>query len=272
VLTKVDVRNDQGDLLSLELEDISDGLVLKDVEGLDPVEATIVTSSFANQNGTQYHSSRREDRQLVLKLGLEPDYVTTSVQDLRDRLYEFFMTQSSVKLTFSRDDLELDISGWVKSCKTPLFSRDPAMDVIIICPDGDIVDPTPVVFEGETTAESTTTTLTYPGTVETGVTFVLNVDRTLTEFTIYHTRPDGQLRTTEVALSMVAGDILTIVSVPGIKSAKLNHLGTETSVLYAVSPQSAWMELKRGDNEIRVYAEGDEIPYTITYNTRYGGL
>ncbi len=98
------------------------------------------------------------------------------------------------------------------------------------------------------------------------------MNRTITEFTIYHTRADGQLRTTDVAVPMVSGDILTISSIPGSKSAKLNHLGTVSSVLYGVSPQSAWLELIQGDNDIRVYAEGAAIPYTLTYNTRYGGL
>jgi hypothetical protein len=112
----------------------------------------------------------------------------------------------------------------------------------------------------------------YPGNIETGVKFVLDVNRNLTEFTIYHTRPDGIVRSTDIAVSMVTGDTLEINSIRGQKGVFLTRAGTKTSVLYGMSAQSAWMELLKGENDIRVYAEGAAIPYTITYTTKYGAL
>lgn len=274
MLYKVEARNNRGELLTLELEDTTDGLALEDIDGLDPTEATIVSSSYAGQDGSQYHSSKREDRQIVIKLGLVPDFVTTMPEDLRfNKIYRFFMPKSPVSLRFFlTGGLEVDISGRVKSCAAPPFSKDPEVNITIICFDGDFVDQTPVVVEGETTDEDEVQTIEYEGNVETGVKFVLNVDRTLTEFTIYHTPPDGTLRTTDVAVAMVNGDILEISSIPGEKGAWLTRTGTKTSVLYGVSAQSAWLELSQGDNDIRVYAEGAAVPYTMTYMTRYGGL
>jgi len=273
MLSIIEVRNAQGDLLTLPLDDISDGLVLADVSGLDPVKATIVTSSFAQQDGTQYHSSRREDRNILLQFDLEPDYVTQTVRDLRNRLYKYFMPKSEVTLRFiMADGLQVDISGRVEDCSAPLFTKEPKMNVSIICFDPDFVDLTPVEIEGLTTDLTTETTVSYIGNVETGIEFVLNVDRTLSDFTIYYRPPGGTLRSLEFASSLIAGDVVTINTVPGSKSATLNRSGTISSALNNVSPQSSWIELFEGDNHIRVYAEGDEIPYTITYLTRYGGL
>lgn len=273
MLSMIEVRNNQGSLLSLPLNDISDGIVLADVGGMDPVKATIVSSSFALQDGTQYHSSRREERNITLDFDLEPDYITQTVYDLRQRLYDYFMTKNEVMLRFIMSNgLEVDISGRVESCTAPPFTREPKMNVSIICFDPDFVDLTTVEIEGETTDLTTEFNVPYIGTSETGIEFVLNVDRTLAEFTIYHRPPDGTLRSMDFAGSLLSGDILTINTVPGSKGASLNRSGTVTSVLNNVSPQSNWIELFKGDNHIRVYADGDEVPFTITYQTRYGGL
>jgi hypothetical protein len=273
MLSKVEVRNVQGGLLSLELTDISDGIVLRNIEGLDPVKATIVSSSFAQQDGTQYHSSRREERNITMELMLQPDYINTNVRDLRYRLYEYFMTKSEVKLRFfDSDGPTVDIVGRVESCEAPLFAKEPQMDISVLCSDPDFVDPTTVTLSGNTTASTTETLLQYPGTVETGVNFTLNINRILTEFTIYFRSPDGSLTSMDIAGSFVTGDVLKISTIPGAKGATLTRGGTTSSVLYAVSPQSNWFQLLQGDNHLRVYAEGAAIPYTLSYNTRYGGL
>lgn len=273
MLTKVDVRNPEGSLLSLELTDISDGLIVEEVEGLDPVNASIVSSNNARRSGSQYQASRREERVITLKVAFKPD-VANTVEDLRFRMYEYFMPDEAVKLTFHLDSgLEVDISGRVESCEAPLFAKEPVMEVVVICFDPDLVDPDDVVFAGETTDTSSVETLTLPrGTVRVGFVMVMNIDRTIDEFTIYHTAPDGKLRQLDFAYNMLNGDILTISTVEGDKYARLNRSGTVTSALNGVLPQSSWLELSRGNNDIRVYAEGDEIPYTLTYKHRYGGL
>lgn len=273
MLTKIEVRNNQGALLILPLEDISDGLVLEDVEGLDPVKATIVSSKFAQQDGSQFHSTRREERNILIKLGLEPDYISNTVRDLRKRLYNFFMPESEVNLRFyMADGLEVDILGRVESCEAPLFTKEPEMDISIICFDPDFIELESVVIIGTTTSSSTETVITYDGTVKTGIQLVLNVDRSITEFTIYHRPPDGVLRTMDFAASLIDGDVLTISTVTGKKGATLNRGGTISSLLYGVSPQSNQIELDHGENNIRVYAEGAGIPFEITYLNRYGGL
>lgn len=273
MLWKVEVRNAAGALLSLELQDITDGIVLEDVDGLGPVKATIVSSSFAQQDGEQYHSSRREKRNITLKLSFRPDYGTTTVRALRHQMYRFFMTKTPVSLRFyDTEGPEVDISGRIEDCDPTIFAKEPGMDVSILCFDPDFVDLDTVTLSGNTTATTTETLVEYDGTVETGVVFTLNVNRTITEFTIYHRPPDGTLRSMDIAAPMVTGDVLKISTVPGDKYATLTRTGSSSSALDYVSPQANWMELVQGDNHIRIYAEGAAIPYTIEYNTRYGGL
>lgn len=273
MLTSIEVMNPQGSLLALPMEDVSDGVVVKDIQGLDPVKATLVSSSFAQMNGEQYHSSRREARNIVLKLDLEPDYITTTVKDLRDRLYRYFMPRSQIFMKFyDSSGLEVSIEGRVESFDCPLFVQEPEANISIMSFDPDFLGATPVVIQEETTEDEDEIFIEYEGSIETGIEFVLNVDRSLSEFTIYHRLPDGSIRTTDFSAPLENGDVLTIVTIRGSKRVTLNRSSIESSALYGISPQSNWLELVPGDNYIRVYAEGEGIPYTITYTNRYGGL
>lgn len=273
MLSRVEVHTRQGNILDLPLDDPSSGLVVTDIEGLDPVNATLVSSNFAGTDGEQFHSARREKRNIKLKIGLEPDYVTTSVKDLRKRLYAYLMPKSEVMLRFhSTDGSPVDIWGRVESNQSPQFVQEPAADISIVCFNPDFFDPTIITIPGMSTDLGTETPILYDGSVETGFLFNMNVDRTLGEFTIYHRPPDGSLRIVDFAAPLVAGDQLLISSVTGAKGAFLTHLGSDSSVLYGISPQSPWLELEPGENRIRVYATGAGVPYTIQYTTKYGGL
>ena len=99
MLTAVEAFTPQGENLFLPLQDSSGGYVVQDIDGLDPVNAQIVSSKFARLEGEQYQSSYREKRNILISLGLEPDYgAALSVSQLRSRLYDFFMPKSPVRL------------------------------------------------------------------------------------------------------------------------------------------------------------------------------
>lgn len=272
MLTLIEVQGSAG-ILNLPIQDPSLGYDVQGVEGLDPVKATLVSSSFAQQDGAQYQSSRRETRNIKLSLGLYPDYSIDDVRSLRRRLLPFFMPKKPVKLTFYMSDgLEVDIEGRVESFDSPMFTDEPSAEVSIVCFDPDFVEATPVIVNGMTTAGSSGQSINYSGTVETGIEFQLNVNRSLSSFAIYHQTPEGAFKTTDFQAPLLSGDILKINTLPGQKAVTRTRGSTDSSLLYAVSPQSNWVELETGANNIRVYAEGAAIPYTITYTRRHGGL
>lgn len=282
LLNALNVTNSQGLVLSLPLEDDSGGFSVQKIEGLDPVKANLVSTSFANMDGEQYQSSRRTPRNIKITLGLEPDYSTQAVKDLRDQLYNFFMPKTVVDLNFHLfdkfaisvflQDLDLNIQGRIESFDSDLFVKEPTVDISIMCYAPDFVDLEPVIFDGMTVADLTETVLSYGGNIETGFLFTISPDRDLSEFTIFHRPPDQTLRTVDISYPLLAGDVLQISSVRGSKSVLLTRAGVVSSLLYAQSPQSDWLELQPGDNNLRVYAEGAPIPYTIEYTTKYGGL
>jgi Phage tail protein. len=272
-LTKIEAINPAGDILSLELADNSSGLQLEAVDGLDPVKATLTGSGYAGKDGAQFQSAKREIRALSIYLAFVPDYVTTQVPDLRNLLYSFFMPKTAVTLKFFLgEELVVTLACRTETMGSTPFSRNPGAKIDLLAFDPDFLEEEPTAIGGDTVDDSEEDTITYQGTVETGFQFDLNVDRDMDQVTVYLRTPDGTLRSMDVTVDMIAGDILTISTVRGNKYVQLLRSGIATSVLYAMSPQSSWLELFPGDNLIRVYDTGDPVLWTVTYTARYGGL
>lgn len=273
MIKRVDIRSRNGNLLSLPL-DKEQGILLDEIEGLGPVKATLVSSSFAGQDGAQHHSSRRETRTIKLKMTLRPDYsMGETVEGLRSRVYASMMPTSKVLLQFyQHTGFRVDIQGVVETCDPPLFTDDPKIEVILVCFKPDFIDPNPKTVTGYTTEESVTTAIDYEGTVETGIVFKITPFRELPAFTIYHITSDGRLLHMDFGLPILANDVLTISTVKGDKYAHLVRDGNISSVVYGISPQAKWIELENGPNEIHVAAPGPPVAWELTRTDRYGGL
>lgn len=273
MLSSVDVTTPRGNLLSLPLDDDSSGFRVVEIEGLGPVKATLVSSSFAGLDGEQYQSSRRETRNIKFKIELDPDPTTDTVRSLRQKLYDFFMPKTEVTFKFFLEDgLEVGITGRVETCEPDIFTREPTMNISIVCFDPDFVQPDLIQILGMSTADAEATSFDYDGTVDTGIKFVLFVDRSVTDFTIIHTTPSGETRTLEFSAPLIADDWLLINTIPGEKEVFYFRAGVKTNVLYGISPQSNWISLENGINTLKVEAVGAGIPLTFEWYNRYGGL
>lgn len=272
MLTKVEIRTEQGKLLVLPLGDYSDGFLIKDIDGLDPVKATIVSSNFATIDGAQYQSSRREARNIVFKLGLQLG-VAGSIRSLRNELYAFLMPKAVAHLRFYDDEIGyVDISGRVESFDCPMFVKDPEATISLLCLLPDFYSPSPKIVEGFTTSQAVNTTINYGGTIETGIKFKIQPNRTLSDFIIEHRHENGLLGLLDFEATLGAGDMLELSTVSGAKGAWVTNGGTRNSILYGIAPYSNYINLFPGMNTIRVYAEGVAIPYTIEYTDKFGGL
>lgn len=273
MLDKVEITTNQSKTLVIPFVDGADGLFIQDIDGLDPVKATLVSSSFANVDGEQYQSSRREPRNLVFKMGVDTTQFYGSVSALRRKTMQYLMPEAEISLRFFSDDFPtVEIAGVVESFDWPLFAQEPEVTISIMCYEPDFLELIPVSLAGTTSTVPTESLVGYAGTIETGFLFKIMVDRALSEFTIHHRSSSDKLSTLEFADSLVAGDVLEISTVTGDKRVDLIRNGTRSSILYAMSPYSNWINLFPGANHISVNAEGASIPYTIDYITRHGGL
>ncbi|QFG08702.1 minor tail protein [Arthrobacter phage Ingrid] len=269
---KVEVLNSQGSTLALPLGDYSNGYLVKPIDGLDPVDANIVSTSFTNVDGEQHQASRRESRHIIMKLGLKMG-MAGSVSSLRSQLMRFFMPKSRIRLRFSREDgPDVDIYAIVERFNCPLFVKEPEATINLTCHQPDFYDPVPYNMDGNTTAGTDEVLLDYNGSVETGFEFKLMVNRSLAQFSIDVRSNEGTSNQLLFTEPLIAGDVLTISTVSGDKRATVTRAGSTSSILHGVTPDSSWLNLFPGPNYIRVSATGAVIPYTITYTSKLGGL
>lgn len=273
MLNLLEVRTDQGTMLSLPLEDLSSGYLIKDIQGLDPVAASIVYSSMAAQDDEQEQSTKREKRNIQLKLGYEPNYVDSSIRTLRDKLYGFFMPKTQVRLRFYFDDMPpVEIVGRVEVMDAPLFARDPEVNISIMCAKSNFYGLDTLTVGSNTVTDTTELTVHYDGTIETGGRFRLLPNRNMSGFSIYNRISDDVVLQQDFAYALVNNDILDINSVPLSKYARLTRGGGTNSVLFGISPTSRWINLYPGVNRLRVVASGAPVPWTFQYVNKYGGL
>lgn len=278
MLTKFDIVSPRGDTLTLTLDDISQGYIVQNIDGLDPVKASLTSSTFATRDGAQFQASRLEPRNITMTLGLEPDPATgNDVRWQRKNLYSYVMPKSAVTLRFYTDTTGpgsiVEIQAIVESVETALFSQEPTLDISFMCYDPAFVDPTVVVETGsDMMTDLTWHTFHVDGDAGSGAIITINVNRSVSEFSIYYWPPGGSIYSMDLQGSFIAGDVITVNSYPGSKGVTLTRAGTTTSALSMLTPQSTWFEISQGNNNMQIQASGAGIPWQFQYSNRYGGL
>lgn len=273
MLVKFDVTNRRGQVLTFEMEENDSGYQVADISGLEPVKATLVSSSYAGSDGEEYQTAKREPRNITFKFDLQPNYNPETFSTLRTKLYTYFMPKNKINLRFYLDSgLYADIVGYVEEFSSPRFESDPDVNISVMCFQPDFIDPRTVTLSGFSVNDNTNTPIEYPGSVETGMILTLHANRAVPNFSIYNEDDANNLQQMDFFAPLEDGDQLVISSVRGLKGIILTRAGVSSSYLYGKSAQSAWIQLFEGVNNFRVYATGAPLAYELEYVVRYGGL
>ena len=275
MITTVRIANSSS-YMQVALADPSDGYLIKDISGLEPGKATMVSTTFANAPGAQYQTSRREVRNIVFTVGLRSQ-AGLSVDDLRAKLYSYFMPQSAVTLTFYTTNLEpVKIDGVVESFEYTRFTKDPQATISVLCYDPDFLALSSV--SSTSTVGATGTTINYIGTVNTGLEVKLNLATTTgvaTTVTLTNTRSDGVQKLNFIhyaSLPTGAGSYLLIDTNRFKKAVTMQSGSVVSSALAYVQPFSDWVQLKPGANKLATTFDRSGTVVTCTYTNRYGGI
>lgn len=272
MLTMVTAQNSKAGTLLLPLQDSSGGYSVKDIQGLDPGKASLVSTQLAQMDGGQLHNARREPRNITMKLGIESDYLTNSVASLRTDLYDFFMPKLPVTMGFYFDDvLTATTDTVVESNEANMFTADPEVDISLIAYDPDFYAPAPAVLAGTTVNTTVTMNVNYPGNSDAGVIFTLTFPGSATALKLYNTRPDNVTQIIDLFGTFNAGDQLIVNTIQGQKAITVVRAGLPISALSYMLP-SQWISLQSGINKFRAYYTGSGISYTLQYTAKYGGF
>lgn len=284
MLTKMEVFSAQPGAPELSLGGFYpnlDPLQVRNIDGLEPVNADIKSEPFASGDGEQILGDPTVGkRNIVVTLGLNPNWVDQTMASLRRQLYRYWMPKAWTKLRFFSDDMAtVDIEGHVESFKPNMFSEDPEIQVSIICPKPDFIEPDATLYYGVVDDGTAELEFEYGGSVPAG--FELRVDYAAAN--VAYTGP----LTVSVQQEPEAPQILVVdpVTIDAISHFKLSTIknakriqkvanvdGAVVNLLMNMSDASVWPEFKPGTNLLKVAASETGQAWTLAFFNRYGGL
>ena len=281
MLAKVEAYSSWPDAPELPLSDHgieTDLIQIRNIDGLGPVKATVNTSPYGSMDGAAYSGSLVPVRNIVITLGLNPDWNVYSMESLRRLVYSYFMSKQNVRLVFySNDEMPtVEIYGYVEDVVPSIFSKDVEMQVSIICPDPYFTSVNPIVVAGIAQAAAVPREIIYHGSIETGIFVKVTEQATPDPNTVAIQLGDPAVTYFRVTAPVTATKYLVMNSIPGNKYVQNVELGTGviTNLLAKASIEvgSIWPTLVPGRNEFSVITNSGIQDWELTYFERFGGL
>lgn len=255
----------------------TDLIQIRNVDGLNPVKASVNTSPYGSVDGASHVGSSVVARNIVLTLHPNPDWKTYTYESLRKLVYSYFMPKRKVKLVFVSDDAPtVEISGIVEDVQVNMFSKDPELLVSIICPDPYFTAVTPVVINGQTVSSRLEfpIEIDYAGSIEAGVHLKVTYLGGAAPANIGIQVGGTPILALGVAATVSASMYFELNSLPMQKFVQNVTIGSGviTNLLSKVIEGSQWPVLQPGENVVSVLTDLAVQDFELTYFERFGGL
>lgn len=255
-----------------------DPVIVRGIDGLGPVKSDITTTPSGTSRGETYQGSSTTKRNIVLTLGLNPDWSTQTMSSLRQLLYAYFMTQQWCKLRFFSDELPTtDIEGYVESFDPNMFSQDPEIQISVINPRPDFIEIDATILRGVVDDGSNQEVVDYLGSVDTG--FELRVDRSVAlpdysgPLTITVENSDGVKFIKVDPVTIDTTQSYKMSSVQGQKRVQNESIVDPGTVINLLKVKTGdWPVLQPGENLVSVAAATPGQVWTLAFFNRFGGL
>ena len=256
-----------------------DPVQLRSIDGLGPVKAELASTAFASGRGELFQGGSIGKRNIVLSLGLNPNWVDQTMTTLRHQLYAYLLPEAWTKLRFYSEDMPtVDIEGIVESFEPNIFSQDPEIQVSILCHKPDFIDIDATRYEGIVDDGTSELEFVYVGTVATG--FELRIDGSAAvpiytgNFTIGNKAPEEPQNFEVEGVFVDPTKYFKLSSVRNAKRAQIvsKEDGLATNLLSKVTSASVWPEIRPGTNLFSVAAAETGQHWVMAYYNRFGGL
>lgn len=274
------VENAKGAILELTNDETN--FQVTNVEGLNPPNATINTSDFANGDGSAFNSSKIPNREIVITV-----YINGDVQTNRLTLYQYFRNKNWCKIYYTDDQRDVYIEGYVQAFEAPIFTQKQVAQISILCPD-------PYFKDIETIVQSISKALkkfTFPFSINIGepiafseielekITNVINESESETGLIVKVTfmgRVDKlEIRNIDngqnfiIDYNFMANDKLVINCNRGSKSVILTRDAVEYNLIPYVRSGSTFFQLGIGDNNFSFLADDGTSDMSVDIQFNY---
>lgn len=252
----------------------SDLIQILNIDGLDPVKASVNTSPFGSVDGTSYTGSDVLSRNIVLTLKPNPNWNTWTHEKLRRLIYSYFMPKLITRLVFYSDDMiPVEIFGVVESVGNNMFSDEPKIIVSIICPDPYFSALDATVYAGQ---NGVLRTFEYGGNVDAGMIVKVTEVSGAPPTTIGIQLGEPKVSYFGAMATVGATKYFELSSIPMRKYVQQVNIGSGVienllSKVY-IQEGSLWPTLQPGENEFKVITNGGVQDYELMFYERFGGL
>lgn len=279
------VENMIGDVITLTQRESEYQVI--GIDGLNPPNALINSSSVVGRDGSKFQSSKLAERNLVLTIRINGD-----VERNRLNLYRYFKAKRWHKIYYKNGSRDVFIEGYVETIASNLFTSDQTMQISIVCHDPyfksvdeiysdistvlsmfafpfAIEDPIPFsVLEKDRIVN-----IVNDGESDTGLIISITATGSVSNPKIYNNNT-GEFFGFDI--DMVEGDLVTINTNRGEKSITLTRDGVDHNIISNVSRDSTWLALETGDNQFTYVTDtsrGEELLQIIfKHRTIYEGV
>lgn len=287
-IDNIDIRNENGVFANLSFNDpgATNPYIMRNLYGLDADE---ISSTFLPGGSNQSYGLRMKQREVVMRIVLNPDWSSQSYSQLRDNLYKSIAASRIGKLTLSFKlgaTTIAEVSGFVTKFEVPHSEPDPELQITLLCDDGLLRDPSVTFLTNQfpgSYSSSTELIFTEPdSTAPHGFTFAINFTSTVTWFSLgaeiaasnfYEFKVNAALWGGGANFS--AGDRLYIISEDGNRQCYGYDASTGNTYGLAdrIQPYSIWPKIFPGENKLGMRSSGGS--WTIRelyYNKAYWGV
>jgi hypothetical protein len=231
--------------------------LLKNVDGLGPAAVDVSIADTVNQGGV-YLGRRPQNREIVARIGLQPDWNTGQTSsDLRNTLYGLMSpgyNEHVLVQIMDGDTVVAQVEGQVSRFEAAIFSKDPEVQITIPCFSPYFTAPNAIVAEPELVVEggSTTFIIDNPGTAPSGYSMTMKFGQAHSgSLQISDDNPFGARFS--LNHGFVLNDSFVFNTTPGNRGISKIPAGSSTaqSILgdYSYGP---WFQLHGGENKLKV--------------------
>ena len=114
----------------IELTNNEENFQVTKIEGLNPPNATINTSSYANGDGSSFTSSKIPNREIVITI-----YINGDLETNRQKLYKYFRNKEWCKIYYKNNSRDVYIEGYVQTLEVSPFTQKQVAQISILCPN-----------------------------------------------------------------------------------------------------------------------------------------
>lgn len=285
MITKVEFRLDgssTGYVMDVQVPKTNTKYLVRDIRGLTPVKADIITSKNALLDGEGYNTRQVGKRNIVIDFEYRPNWASgESATTLRNNLYNFATPGTKVELFLTIDDSVVRrIDGHIESLESPLFSSEITGQLSIICPVPEFLS----TMQTLTLSTGTTLRYNYQGSIPTGI--------------VVHATPHVNLKAFEIIVSSLSRPLAERTKRVRVEAPDTPYaMPAEDPIRFSSKDREKyfntysgrnlipfmrvfdWPKLYPGNNDIRAraysHSTGTELqsaPVTVYFDERFGGL